>query len=44
LGDWDWIAARAVSAVLVGDEIHVTRADGWKVICTHSGSQKRMLK
>jgi len=35
---------QAVSAVLVGDEIHVTRADGWKVICTHSGSQKRMIK
>jgi hypothetical protein len=35
---------KAVSAVLSGDEIHVTRADGWVVICTHSGSQKRMVK
>jgi hypothetical protein len=35
---------QAVSAVLSGDEIHVTRADGWIVICTHSGSQKRMVK
>jgi hypothetical protein len=35
---------QAVSARLAGDEIHVTRADGWIVICTHSGSQKRMVK
>ena len=35
---------QAVRASLMGDEIHVTRADGWTVICTHSGSQKRMVK
>jgi hypothetical protein len=35
---------QAVRVSLMGDEIHVTRADGWTVICTHSGSQKRMVK
>jgi hypothetical protein len=34
---------QAVSAIIRGDEIHVTRADGKVVICTHSGSGKRIV-
>jgi hypothetical protein len=34
---------RAVSAVLQGDEVHVTRADGRIVVCHHYGSQKRII-
>jgi hypothetical protein len=33
----------AVSALIVGDEIQVTRRDGKVVICTHYGSQKRII-
>jgi len=36
-------SSAAVSAIIAGDEIHVTRADGKVVICTHSGSQKRII-
>lgn len=34
---------QAVSAIIRGDEIHVTRADGKVVICTYYGSQKRII-
>jgi len=34
---------QAVSAIIRGDEIHVTRADGKVVVCTHYGSQKRIV-
>ena len=34
---------RAVSAIIRGDEIHVTRADGKIVVCTYYGSQKRII-
>ncbi len=36
-------SSAAVSASIVGDEIHVKRVDGKVVICTHSGSQKRII-
>jgi hypothetical protein len=35
--------SEAVSALIVGDEIQVTRRDGKVVICTHYGSQKRII-
>jgi hypothetical protein len=34
---------RAKSAIIMGDEIHVTREDGKVVVTTHSGSQKRII-
>jgi hypothetical protein len=34
---------QAVRAIIQGDEIHVTRADGKVVVCTHYGSQKRIV-
>ena len=34
---------QAVSAIIQGDEIHVTRADGRIVVCHHYGSQKRII-
>jgi hypothetical protein len=33
----------AIAATLAGDEVHVTRADGKIVVCTHYGSQKRII-
>ena len=36
-------SSAAVSAIISGDEIHVTRADGKVVVTTHSGSQKRII-
>ena len=36
--------SQAVSAVIVGDEVHVTRKEGYTVICTIYGSQKRLIK
>jgi aromatic ring-opening dioxygenase LigB subunit len=34
---------RAVSAIIRGDEIHVTRADGKIVVCNYYGNQKRII-
>lgn len=36
-------SSAAVSAIIVGDEIHVTRVDGKIVVTNHSGSQKRII-
>jgi len=36
-------SSAAVSAIISGDEIHVTRADGKVVVTNHSGSQKRII-